>query len=442
MSGTYSLRRRLGLGLAAGVLLIWLAGVVVAGLVVRHELDEAFDSALQETAQRLLPLAVVGILDREGAQTARRIAPLGHHEEFLTYLVRDAEGAVILHSHDADLNDFPARPSHGFIDTREHRIYGEAALSGTIFIEVAEPLEHRREAALESTVSFVVPLALFLPLIVAGAWWIVNRGMRPLTGLRTQIETRGAGDLSPLAADSLPDELRPIADAVNRLMQRLHSSLESERSFTANSAHEIRTPIAGALAKTQRLLSTLPEGDARTRAGEIEAALHGLARLSEKLMQLARAEGGGVLSEQPSDLSPVLVHLVDEFRRDSADGGRIEFEAVATPPLVARMDPDAFGILIRNLLENALKHSPDGTPVEVSVSSDGEIRIVNEGHAVPPETLARLTERFERAGSRTDGSGLGLAIARVIADGAASTLTLRSPATGRTDGFEAAVRLQ
>ena len=169
MTTSYSLRTRLSYGLALGVAFMWLAGVLVSGLVVRHELDEAFDSALQETAQRLLSLAVVDILDHDGPLSERRVAPLKPHDEFLTYVVRDQFGNVILRSHDADRDDFPIKPKSGFSNTATHRIYGEAAVSESIFIEIAEPLTHRREAAMESTVALVVPLVLFLPFSVLGA---------------------------------------------------------------------------------------------------------------------------------------------------------------------------------------------------------------------------------------------------------------------------------
>lgn len=441
MSGHYSLRRRLGLGIAGGVVVAWLGGMIVAGLAIRHELDEAFDSALQETAQRLLSLAATTLLDSQADARARQIPALKPHDEYLTYLVRDRDGNVLMQSHDAELRNFPARPKGGFTTTHSHRIYGEAAVSGTLFIEVAEPLKHRLEATLESTLSLAAPLALFLPLLAVGVWWVVHVSVRPLVDFRGEIEARGEGDLSPVSGAGLPDEVRPIADAVTRLLGRLKNSLEAERTFTSNSAHELRTPIAGALAQTQRLLATPLTDETAVKVRQIEAALHRLARISEKLMQLARAEGGGLLAEAPADLRPIFDAVVDEFRRDAIDGGRLRTGEAASAYLVSRIDPDAFGILLRNLIENALKHSPAGSPVSVSITGDGVVRVVNEGPIVPAERLARLTQRFERGGAENDGSGLGLAIAKAIADGASSSLELRSPASGGNSGFEAVIRL-
>jgi len=441
MTGTYSLRRRLGISLAIGVTAMWLAGALVAGLVARHELDEAFDSALQETAQRLLTLAVLDILDHDGDLSERRVAPLNAHEEFLTYVVRDQYGNVILHSHDADRSVFPAQPKVGFSDTETHRIYGEAAVNNTIFIEMAEPLAHRKEAAFEATLSLIVPLALILPFSFIGVWWLVRRSMLPVLNLGTQIEARDAGDLSPVSPDGLPDEVRPIAASVNRLMARLHKSLQAERSFAANSAHELRTPIAGAIAQTQRLLASIEDDELRTRVQTIEDTLQRLAHISAKLMQLARAEGGAVLGEAEIDLGPFLDAVVDEFRRTSGDGKRIDYIAPEVDTLVARIDGDAFGILMRNLIENALKHSPDETPVKIDVAP-GRIRVINAGGIVGGDVLATLLKPFARGGSATEGSGLGLAIAHAIAEAGGASLSLFSPAEGHTDGFEARLDLK
>lgn len=441
MRRALSLQRRLSIRLAAGITVMWLAATTAAGFVVRHELDEAFDSALQETAQRLLSLAVVDILNREGAPAARRIAAIGAHEEYLTYLVWDREGNVLLHSHDADPSVFPRTDETGFRTTATHRIYGEAAVSDTLHIEVAEPLDHRREATLEAVVALVLPVLVLIPLSLVGVWWFVRRSLRPVIDMRTQIEARGAGDLTPVATEALPGEIGPIADAVNQLMDRLRHALEAERSFTANSAHELRTPIAGALAQTQRLLAELPQGELSDHAARVEDSLHHLARMSEKLMQLARAEGGSLLAETPQDLGPVLALVVDEFRHDGGDGARLHFTAFPDGRLRSRMDPDAFAILVRNLIENALKHSPADSPVEVSLSDGQLVRVVNGGPALAPDVLRRLRARFERGPTTAKGSGLGLAIAEMIASRVGATLELISPADGRSDGFEARLSL-
>lgn len=440
MSGTYSLRLRLSIGLVTGITVMWLVGVIAAGFVVRHELDEAFDSALQETAQRLLSLAATDILDSNETPLSRRIPSLHDHDEYLTYVVRNSSGQILLQSHDADLDAFRDSPRIGFRSSGGYRLYGESAVSGTIFIEIAEPLEHRREATLESTISLVVPLALFLPISVFGVWWLVRRSMRDVLVLKDQIEARGAGDLSAVSTSNLPNEVQPIAESVNLLLARLARSIEAERSFTANAAHELRTPIAGALALVQRLVASLEEPELRQRANDVAATLNKIARISEKLLQLARAEGGGVIASKVSDLAPILDAVVEEFLRSSGAGARLDYQKSANMKLLARIDPDAFGILMRNLIENALKYSSDNFQVYVSVN-DRRISIINSCPVLSENTLAELTKPFARGQSEKDGSGLGLAIVRAIAEKSDISVVFNSPATGRHDGFEARIEI-
>ncbi|RBH53690.1 MULTISPECIES: ATP-binding protein [Pseudomonas] len=438
MKPSASLQKRLGLGLTLGLTLLWLGGTVGAWLVVQHELNEAFDSALEETAQRILPLAVLEIGSRDRAPEAQHVPTLRMHKEYLAYRVRDAEGVILMQSHDASPEIFSKPPSEGFSTTEKYRLYGASARHGAVFIEIAEPLSHRREAAREALFALLLPLLALIPISLLGTWLLVRISLRSVLAYRRAVEVRGVGDLSPIKVARLPAEIDPLAEAVNHLLERLRKALETERSFTANSAHELRTPLAATLAQTQRLRHEAPEGPLRVRATKIESSLRELIRLSEKLMQLAKAEGGGLLSETPQDLIPLLAHVVDEWNQNS--GRRINLQLPARASVCAAIDPDAFGILLRNLIENALKYGATDQPVEVSLTNQGLLRVVNAGIAVPEPVLQRLTERFVRGSSESSGSGLGLAIAKTIVHGVKASMTLASPAPGRTDGFEVAIQ--
>ena len=440
MNRPRGLQFRLAVTLSLFVLAVWLAATVTSGIVARHELDEAYDSALQEAAQRLLSLAVVDIFEHEDPAGPMRIGALQPHDEYLTYMVRDDSGAILLQSHGADPAVFPEAVWTGFRDTQSHRIYGEAAVSNTIFIAVAEPLAHRREAALEVTLALLGPLPLLMLLSLLGVWLIVRRNLRPLRGLRHQIEARDKGDLSPVTADRLPADIAPIAQSVNRLLERLRRALDAERSFAANCAHELRTPVAGALAQTQRLIAETPAGPLNTRARDIETALRRLSDLSARLLQLARAEAGRGMADREHDLLPVIAHVIDEAGRSFGGGSAIRIDRGDIGALPARIEPDAFAILLRNLIENALSHGPQGGVVAVGIR-DRAIHVVNGGPTVPPAVLERLKGRFERGPTNASGSGLGLAIAEAMAVSMGATLELHSPASGRNDGFEAVVRL-
>jgi len=432
-----SLQWRLSLWLGLGITLLWAFAAAVTAQKLRHEMDEVFDSALEETGQRLLPLAVRDVIGRDGDDEPNQsVATMREHDEYFTYVVRDAEGRVLLRSHKADLSVFPPFIGMGFANTPTHRIYSDAALQGTVTISVAEPLARRRAVAWQTLLGLALPLGLLVPVSLTGVWAVVRLSMGPLRRFRSDIEVRGAGDLTPISAEGLPLEIQPNALAVNRLLERLSRTLEAERSFTANSAHELRTPVAAALAQTQRLIIETSDKAARGRAREIEAALHRLSRLSEKLMQLARAEGARLRTTEPTDLATVLRMLVGEMA-ETADGtDRIKL-TLPDGPMLSRIDPDAFAILARNLIENALKHGCRQEPVRVALSADGVLCVANAGPAVAPDLLARLSEPFERGQAQADGAGLGLAIAKTIAAGTGGRIELRSPREGRQDGFEA-----
>ena len=435
----WSLRLRLGLWLALAVTALWLAAATVAGLVLRREIGEVFDSALQEVAQRVLPLAYAELLSRDGGSATQHMAPIGPHREYITYVVRDADGRELLQSSDADLMQIPRGLPPGFHSTERLRTYTEAAVRGTILVTTAEDLGHRRAAVRRAVVALIWPLVALVPIALVGVWLSVRLSLRPVVTFRSAIEERGRGNLAPVAAVGLPEEIAPVATSVNALLERLRGTLEAERGFTANSAHELRTPIAAALAQTQRLVAELPGGAPRERARSVAVALKRLSRLSEKLLQLAKAEGGGLLAETPTPLAPVLRHVIADLDRLTDRGEDLMVEIPPDSGLVCDLDPDAFAILARNLIENALKHGTPSTPVRVRLA-DGLFEVSNGGPVVPADRLARLIRPFERGPTGAEGSGLGLAIVAAICRGAGLTLDLASPIPGEADGFRARVR--
>ncbi|CUH88841.1 Sensor protein QseC [Phaeobacter sp. CECT 5382] len=433
-----SLQGRLALALGLSLTLLWLVTAWATSTLLRAEMGEVFDSTLEETAQRILPLAVLDTINREGG-VSQRISTLHEHEEFFTYIVRDDQGHVLLRSHAAEDANFPAFEGLGFRQTATHRLYYDAALQGSITIAVAEPLSHRADVAREVTIGLILPLSVVIPLGLIGVLLIVRLSLRSVRRFSHALARRGARDLSAVGDDNLPEEIKPMAKAVNNVLDRLSRTLEAERSFTANAAHELRTPVAAALAQTQRLMSETSDANVGQRAADIEVSLRRLTRLSEKLMQLARAEGGRLRLDNSSDLRPILRMALTELNR-AAGPGRIEIETPAKPVL-SDLDPDAFAIVVRNLVENALRHGGSDTAIKVRLNSNGTFHVINDGPSVSPEILARLTARFERGQTSGKGSGLGLSIVQAIADGAQATLVLHSPLPGGTEGFEAVFQL-
>ncbi len=431
-----SLQWRISLWLGLGVGLMWIVAAVVTAEELRHEMDRVFDSALQEAAERILPLAVLDILGRGKGDRPQRMAALRPHDEYLTYVVRDAHGAVLLRSRSADDAVFPPFSRTGFVDTPTHRIYFDAALKGTMTIAVAEPLEHRRKVARAALSGLAWPLGLLVPLSLLAVFGVVRASIGPIRGLRRGIEARGSGDLSPIPAAGLPSEIGPLAEAVNHLLDKLRRALEAERSFTANAAHELRTPVAAALAQVQRLTAETKDAATRKRALHVEEALRRLARLSEKLMQLAKAEGGRLRGGETTDIAGITRIVVDDIIRSTGMAERVVLDLPGTA-VPAGIDADAFAIVVRNLVENGLKHGAPDVAVAVTLSPDGVLTVSNEGAPVPADLLARLSRPFERGRTGVEGEGLGLAIAHAVASGVGGNLALTSPLPGRHSGFAA-----
>lgn len=421
---------RLMLGLGLTVLISWLISAVISGVILRHELDEAFDSALQRTAERLMPLAIEEVA-LSGNFSSHQVPDLPGRDTFIAYQLRDATGKVLVNSSDAPPQGYAVPLARGFSDIDGIRVFTLDSPDGTLFLHIAEPLSHRRAAALEATMGLVQPLLVLLPLSLIGVWGVVRHGLAPVHALRDEIGRRDGGNLTPLPDSNLLSELAPITSAINRLLERLRLALTAERDFSANAAHELRTPLAGALAEAQLLASELGENPLRRRVTRIELSLKRVVRLSEKLLDLSRAEALVTPQPRSRDLMPALRLVLDEFRGT-------DFILTGAETFPAKMDLDSFAILLRNLISNATDHGTPDTPVEITLAPR-LLRITNACPPVAPDTLAGLTERFRRGATSAPGSGIGLTIAQTIANRSEARLTLLSPAPGRTDGFTAEV---
>lgn len=439
---SFSITRRLTITLTAVVTVFWLMAAGFGMMVMQDEFTEIFDSSLKETGERLMPLVVDDLLQQEASGGPRRLeAPtIAHGEDYLIYQVRDSAGSVILHSHDATQAPFDAPLQQGFHDTSDYRIYTAASVDGSIFVQIADAFDHRSEAMIEGGFALLLPLLILLPASIFAIRFTVRRLLSPIDDLRLAIGTKDGGNMAPVERETLPRELQPIAHSVNLLLTRLRAALEAEREFTANSAHELRTPIAGALAQTQRLVEELPPGALQGRARQVETSLGKLARLSEKLLQLSRAEAG-IGGGEPVDLSPILSLFVEDARRSPLGQGRLNVQPETLPRLERPVNADAFAIVVRNLVENALLHSPPDSPVEIELQPQGVIRILNRGAALAPDVLAGIRSRFSRGPTTAAGSGLGLAIVSSLVEQMNGELQLLSPPDGRRDGFEARIVL-
>jgi two-component system, OmpR family, sensor kinase len=423
------LRRRLWLVLT----LLWLAGSATAWIGVRHETEEVLDSALEETAQRLLVLPEDALGDEEGDPLA---AEIGAHEEHVIYQVFDRRGRLRLRSHMAPLRPLAPRAVEGLADVPGWRVAALTRDDGRRRVLVAEQAEHRRRSLAASGLWMLLPLVALLPLAAWALHWMLRAGFARIDRTRAALLQRDAADLSPLSLDDTPREVRPLIDTVNALLARTRDLLDAERLFAARSAHELRTPLAAARAQAQRLLAATQEPEARAHGERLIAQLDRLTTLSARLLQLARIESGIALRREPVDLTQLARLVIDEFRA-TPGFARLRLAAGA-PSAVVPGDIDALAIAVRNLIDNALKHGGPQASVQVVVD-EASIAVIDDGPGADAQTLERLKRPYERGAASADGTGLGLSMVESIARQSGAVFELRSPvAQGR--GLAATLR--
>ncbi|WP_320202942.1 sensor histidine kinase [Agrobacterium rosae] len=439
MKRSDSMTRRMVIALTSVVALSWLIASALGIMVMQDEFAEIFDSGVQETAERLLPLIADDLKERT-PEAERRLVQPADGEEYLTYQLRDSEGEVLLRSRDGASEPFDVPLTPGFADTATQRIFTVVTEDGGLYLQMADAFANRREAIFEAGTALILPLLLLIPASIVAVILVVRRTLAPVQTLRDEIGRKDSGNMAPVDAAHLPGELHPIARSVNLLLERLRAALESERAFASNSAHELRTPIAGALAQAQRLQADIP-AEYAPRVDQIERSLSHLAQLAEKLLQMSRAEAGIGASDVEIDLLPIVELVLEDIGRSETGEGRIRLHLPSDGALYGMINSDAFGIVVRNLVENALVHSPAGSTVHVHVEDDNSLRVINESVVIDPALLPKLTTRFTRGATQATGSGLGLAIVKHLVAQMNGSLALSSPAVGRDDGFEAKISL-
>jgi two-component system, OmpR family, sensor kinase len=416
---------------------LWLFGSISTGLLTVFEMNERLDNALEEVAQRLLPSTYKVETQPVATQKLARQLVASMDPKALAYQILDPSGAIIMGSENAPAKAFVFPWHPGFRDITNYRVYTQPALVKGYYIEVAEPKMHRDQALRRAIALSVGPLLLLLPLAWFMIRWAVFRSMRSLIRLQREISRRDGSHLARIPDLGMPVELVPILNAVNHLLERLENALSSERQFAANSAHELRTPIAAVLAQMQLLAAQLAGTAQAERATRIVGQIKRLGSLAEKLLQLSRAGAGFALHHECIDVIAVLQLLADEFRRLDQVGARLRMTVRPAADFSVRAELDLLGIAFRNLIENAVLYGAPHEPIDIIVEHDRSVRIVSGGQAVPAETLTLLKKPFVRGTAVGVGGGLGLSIVENIMAQLGGHLVLLSPAEERANGFEA-----
>jgi two-component system OmpR family sensor kinase/two-component system sensor histidine kinase QseC len=407
-----SLRLRLFMFMVALAALAALGVAAATYVSVRAEADELFDYHLRQMALSLRDQGRISDVER---------AALANPEFDYVVQIWSIDGVALYSSTPPPLvQPLPPRTVLGFSELRlagtTWRVFGAA--TPLRVVQVAQPLAVRQRLAASAAARAVLPIVAAVPLVGLAMWWLVGVSLAPLQRVVAAARVRDAGSLEPLPAEHLPSEVVPLVSSFNALLARLAGAFESQRAFVADAAHELRTPLTALKLQLGLLRDAADDGErdaalARMRAG-IDRATH----MVEQLLALARAEPGTPLPRAALDLVALARQAIADAAPSAAEHqARVELQA--PPSMRAMGDAPALRSLLRNLIDNAIKHAGDKARVVVRLedSADGVMLCVDDdGPGIAPAERERVFDRFHRReGGASDGSGLGLAIVRAIA---------------------------
>lgn len=406
-----SLRSRLLIALISAVLVSGLAASAFSYYRARQEIDQIFDYQLRQQALSLRDRAF-------SPANALNIRPAP--DQTVVIQVWDGSGTRLYLSHRSQ--PLPRTKELGYANVNSNgedwRVYAVAV--GQEVIQVAQPLHIRRAMATEAALRILIPIVAVLPFLALIIWWLVGRGLRPLNSLGQALAQRDTNAIEPIRVHPLPEEARPMVDALNGLLGRLGQVLEMQRQFTADAAHELRTPLT-ALKLQAQLLERADSSEDRSEAQKaLKSGIMRATHLVERMLTLARLEPEAVkASFTPVALGELAASAVEEATVIARDKS-IEITLQRDPAAVVNGHRAGLNTLVTNLLDNAVRYTPSGGRIEVAtIARDGEaiLEVTDTGPGIPASERDRVFDRFYRLpGAVAQGSGLGLAIVRRVAD--------------------------
>ena len=423
-----SLQNRLLVVVLGGVSVMWLVVALATWIDTEHEVSELLDAHLAQAAALLVsqPLDDLGHLDLSSTPN------LSEYQTKVVLQVWHAQ-ALLVSSATAPVQPLAPFGQRGFSDAMMDgvpwRVFSAQGRDEHVVIQVAEQVQARDDVLAASLRSVLWPMTVALPLLALGVWWGVRHAIKPLRDLGWQVSHRRPDASDRLEVRDVPLEAQPLVTELNRLFDRTSSLIQSERRFTADAAHELRTPLAAI-----RIQAQVAQGavDADERNEALADTLKGCdraTRLVEQLLQLARLETGVEGTDQPG-LSTNLGHCVQAVMAYLVPVAAQRQQKLECVPLSGSGEtahallcpvPEALAmVLVRNLLDNALRYSPDQARVRlrmfVQPGGGGGFTVEDSGPGLAPEQLQRLGERFFRVvGTNQPGSGLGWSIVTRIA---------------------------
>lgn len=425
-----SLRLRLILIFSLLALLTWCTASVVAWVMSRNTINEVFDTQQMLFAKRLATANLGDLLADESARSLPKTKKLVHHgkrgeqdDDALAFAIFDRQGKMLLNDGENGADFLFDGEREGFTDGERKgdddswRLVWLTSPDGRYRIVVGQECDYRRDMALGMVTGQLVPWLATLPVLMLLIALMVGRELRPLRAVAAGLRRRAPDDATPLDARQVPTEVRPLVDALNALFARINALLVRERRFTSDAAHELRSPLAALRVQTE--VVQLAGDDAPMREHALDNLTVGIdraTRLVDQLLTLSRLDSLSDLAElAPIDWNElVMMTLAEQDRLAHAAGVTLRYEQQGTPP-VRQGQTLLLSLLLRNLLDNAVRYTPQGGAVTVTLS-ERSLTVEDDGPGVTMEHLARLGERFYRPpGQEQTGSGLGLSIVQRIA---------------------------
>lgn len=425
-----SLRRTLLLSLLGALIVVFAVGALATYTAARAEIDGLMDYQLRQIA--------LSLRDQHfGRSASPTLAP---PEESLDFVIQiwDKTGVQLYLSRPHSTLPSLAQLGYSTVQTQEGawRVFSIPLLDHVI--QVAQPMSVRSRMAADAALRTLLPLMALIPLFGVLIWYLVGRGLRPLERLAREVATRRPDSLDPLRTGHVPAEAQPLVEALNHLLLRLDQALATQRAFVADAAHELRTPLAALQIQLQLCERASDDKARETALGELRAGLHRATHMVQQLLTLARQEPGS--TSEPARSRVALAELIRQSLADHAplaDARAIDLGArEMDDSLVVSGDPAALRTLLANLLDNAIRYTPEGGRIDVgtrtAANSGGSILYVDDsGPGIPPEDRERVLDRFyRRAGQEQPGSGLGLAIVHSIAMRHGARLLLQTSPLG------------
>lgn len=443
-----SLRSTLLAWTLSTAMLVWL---VVSGLVfwtARIEVNSVFDAHLAQSARVLLSLISGELLERSLSTSEPSAALLAGMEEVNAHLSphRYSTELAFQFSVGNGLTKFnsaraPEQPLSndvdGFTDSLANseswRVYTAHDQTGMVVVRVAELHAVRNQLLNELTSRILVPPVVGMLMLALLVWQSVRVSLAPLDRLARSIRERQPGCVDQLDVEAVQPEVRPLVESLNQLISRLGHVLENERRFTADAAHELRTPLSGLKAQAQLALRTESDATRMKALQTIVAAATGAAHVVDQLLSLAQLDTVPTVRRTPVNLAALIQQAMELVGADAQSKG-VRIIAPARADNVVSGDHDAMLIMCRNLLDNAVRYSPDNGCILVSIGTAVDavsLTIEDEGPGIPVAERERVLQRFyRRATPGVGGVGLGMSIVQRIVEIHGATMVLGDAPSG------------